>query len=276
VRPSTRGGFCPRVFGRRLAAMNHSQIRSPWNRRLVDRSAQRPQDAATDHARDVRRPLRDKARSPSGWITLAFWVAVVIVLSSQPPGWVAASVIGLWWVLGLLGVWNERRRRSGRRDLAVAGRQPTALTPDEPGSQTPPPRPRLRPRPPGTRRVSRQRHWPTRVARYIWTWPLNIPFVGVLVVGYTLVVAIDGGYALARWLFGLVCVLLGWGTILASRRPASEIARRRKGSKVESLFELDFPGFDLPVRAPRWLEAGAGVLLMAFGVVFAAWSAFAL
>jgi hypothetical protein len=95
--------------------------------------------------------------------------------------------------------------------------------------------------------------------------------VGALAVAYTIVVAIDGGYALARWLLGAACVLLGWACIAASRRPVSEIARRQKDAIVENS-PLDLAWKRLPPGAARRFQTAAGVLLVAAGLLFAALS----
>jgi uncharacterized membrane protein YfcA len=93
--------------------------------------------------------------------------------------------------------------------------------------------------------------------------------IGGLAVAYTIAVAIDGGYALKRWLFGLFLVLVGVATMLASRRPRSEIERRQRRARA-SESALDMLWAYLPAGAARRTQTAAGVLLIAAGVLLGA------
>jgi hypothetical protein len=118
------------------------------------------------------------------------------------------------------------------------------------------------------------REWPGLAARYAWTRPIWVRVVGALALGYTIAVSLDGGVALARWLGGLLCMLLGFGMILASRRPASQIAHRQK--HADSGSPLDLMWSHLPARPAQTSQTAGGVLLVAAGSLFAALSVLAL
>jgi hypothetical protein len=119
----------------------------------MDRSARQARDTATDHGRRAHRRPRDKVRTP--WILIVIWFGGIILLSSDPPSWAGWVWLVLW--VGLSMAWDSVgdpmsawRRRSRGRNRARAERRPTSRPPHKSGSDSPPPRPRLRPGPRGS------------------------------------------------------------------------------------------------------------------------------
>jgi hypothetical protein len=112
--------------------------------------------------------------------------------------------------------------------------------------------------------------WPWLLYRYAWTRPLWVRVVGVLAIGYTIVVAVDGGYALSRWLFGLLFGLVGWALIANSRRlSAADLEAVRRNARFD-------PFGHLPLGAARRVMAVAGALLATAGIALGVSSVFAL
>jgi hypothetical protein len=121
------------------------------------------------------------------------------------------------------------------------------------------------------------REWPALLARYAWTRPLAIQVAGILAIAYTIVVVVDGGYAVARWVFALASVLLGWGLIAsASRLGESNKFTPRPTSVFEPVSWLEVLLGRLPVRVARRVQTAIGVIFGAVGVLFGALSVLAL
>jgi hypothetical protein len=115
------------------------------------------------------------------------------------------------------------------------------------------------------------------LARYAWTRPLVYRLAGVLVVAYTVVVAVDDKTALFRWLFGLFVALVGWGLARAAPElSASDLKRWGRGSWRDPMvwFERLLRRLSLPVI--RRIEFVMGVTLIVVGVASAVASPFAL
>jgi hypothetical protein len=100
---------------------------------------------------------------------------------------------------------------------------------------------------------------------------------GALVIGYTIVVVADGGYALVRWLFGLFCGLFGWGLIAGARRlTGSDLdAARRRARLGDAVSWIEWLFGRLSVRTAKRVQVVAGALLIAAGLALGVGSAFA-
>jgi hypothetical protein len=127
-------------------------------------------------------------------------------------------------------------------------------------------------------RFSSVREWSLVLARYARTRPMPYRVEGVLVVAYTIVVAVDGKFALLRWLFGVLVGLLGWGLTRTARRlTASDLHRYRRGaSLMHAATWLDWLFGRSPLRIARRVEGLIGGILITAGVALAVSSTFAL
>ena len=107
------------------------------------------------------------------------------------------------------------------------------------------------------------REWPRLLARYARTRTLAVRVAGVLAIGYTIVAAVDGGYALARWVFGLAFALVGWGLMAsAARLSVSDLEAYRRGVSVtDPVSWLDWLFGHLRLRTASRVQTVAGALL---------------
>ncbi len=110
------------------------------------------------------------------------------------------------------------------------------------------------------------------VARYAWSRPLAYRVVCFLGVAYTIVVAVDDGIALKRWLFGLAAALVGGAMMIAAPKTGSNSAYGREGLHDPVGLVLRF----LPLRVARRAESVMGAILVLAGVALAASSVLAL
>jgi hypothetical protein len=126
--------------------------------------------------------------------------------------------------------------------------------------------------------VSSVREWLRLLARYAWTRPSVYRVVGVLVVTYTMVVAVDDETAMWRWLIGLVLGLFGWGLTRTARRlTASDLEQdRRRGAADLHLWLFDQLFARLPLPVARGTEFIMGAILIFAGLALAMGSVFAL
>lgn len=119
--------------------------------------------------------------------------------------------------------------------------------------------------------------WPWLLARYVGSRPLVARAAGALVIGYTIVVVAAGGYALVRWLFGLVCGLFGWGLITAARRlTVSDLDAARRRVSLDAVSWIEWLFGRLSVRAAKRVQVVAGALLVAAGLALGVGSALVL
>ncbi len=126
--------------------------------------------------------------------------------------------------------------------------------------------------------VSSVREWLPVLARYAWTRSLAHRVAGVVVVAYTIAVAVDDTTALLRWLFGLFVGLSGWGLTRTARRlTASDLERYRRSARLmDSVTWLDWLFGRLPLPLARRVEFLMGAILIFAGIALAVGSAFAL
>lgn len=136
-------------------------------------------------------------------------------------------------------------------------------------------------RPTSTSSVSTVREWVAVFARYTWTWPLVYRVAGVVVAVYTIVAAVDGKYALVRWLFGLFLALFGWGLTRTARRLSASDLERDRRRRMANLEAWPIWAFDqlfgrLPLAFARRTEFVMGAILIAAGAALAVGSVLAL
>lgn len=128
-------------------------------------------------------------------------------------------------------------------------------------------------RPSSTSTGSTVREWVAVLARFARTRPAAYQVAGVLVVAYTIVAAVGGGYALVRWLLGLFFALLGWALTRTARRlSASDLERYRR--RRLALFDQLFGR--LPLSVARRVEFLLGAILITAGAALAVGSVLAL
>jgi hypothetical protein len=119
--------------------------------------------------------------------------------------------------------------------------------------------------------------WPWLLTRYVWSRPLVVRAAGAFVVGYTIVVVADGGYALVRWLFGLVSGLFGWGLIAGARRlTVGDLDAARRRLSLDAVTWIEWLFGRLSLRSAKRVQVVAGALLVAAGLALGVGSTLAL
>jgi hypothetical protein len=104
---------------------------------------------------------------------------------------------------------------------------------------------------------------------------------GVVLVAYTIVVAVDGKYALLRSVLGLFCALFGWGLTRTARRLTASALEKDRRRRMANLAGWPLWLFDqlfgrLSLRLARGTEFLMGAILIAAGAALAVGSVFAL